>query len=106
MAVHVKLDAVIDTAQPAFLIAAEEQRRGTMRAALVEQAKPSFRVPEQHKIFAKKTHPLRWAVALGDLVAEGRRNPVAPHQLAHWRSGTNASQHLVVFSRQHRMFPP
>ncbi len=93
----VEFQAVIDAAQPALLVAAEEQRRGAMRAALVEQADAAVGVAEQHQVLAQEPHAHRRRVRLGDLMGERRRNPIAAHQFAHRRAGADAGEQFVFF---------
>jgi len=68
LAIHVEFQAVIDAAQPIFLVATVEQRCGAMWAALVEQPDASLRVAEQHQVFAEQPHAHRRTVGLRDML--------------------------------------
>ena len=48
----IELPAVIDAAQPTFLVAAEEQRCAAVRTILVQQADASVRVAESDEVLA------------------------------------------------------
>jgi hypothetical protein len=54
---HVELPAVVDAAQPAFLVAAVIQVRAAMRAAPVEQPDPAVRVAEGDQFLAHDRDP-------------------------------------------------
>ena len=58
-AVDVELPAVVDAAQPALLVAAEEERGAAVRAELVEQPDPALRVAEGHQVLAQQLHAHR-----------------------------------------------
>jgi hypothetical protein len=90
---------VIDAAQAAFLVAAEEQRGGTVRTALVDEADAALRVAEGDQLLAQQLHPHRRTIRRGKLIAEQRRNPITPHELPHRRAGTGPRQQLIVFAR-------
>ena len=98
VAVDVELPAVIDAAEAALFIAAEEQRRGAVRAVLVEQADAALAVAEHDEPLAHQLHAHRRIVGLGDVVRKARRDPVAAHQLAHRRAGPDAGEAVVVFA--------
>src|SRR6185312_2039231 len=53
IAFDVEFPAVIDPAQAAFLVAAEEQRRGAMRAALIDEADAALRIAESDELLAE-----------------------------------------------------
>src|SRR5262249_61265894 len=75
----VELPAVIDAAQPALLVAAEEQRGATVRAAMVDHADAALAVAEGHKLLAQQHQADRRAVA-AYLPRPHRRDPLrAPH---------------------------
>src|SRR5437660_5063884 len=95
LAGHVVLPAVIRTAQPVLLVAAEPERYAAMRAELVDESQPVLRVAERDQALAQDLHPYRWAVGLRQLFGEQRRQPVAAEKLAHRRIGARACQQLV-----------
>ena len=101
-ALHVVLPAVIDAAQPAFLIAAEEKIRATMRARRLDQPDAASRITEGEEIFAEHAHPQGRAIGLRQLARQRHRQPVAPEVLAHRRAGAGARQNFVVGRGQHR----
>ena len=72
VAVGVEFPAVIDAAQAAFLVAAEEQRRAAMRAIRVDQADTPLRVAEGDQVLAEQAHAHRRAVALRQLRGQRR----------------------------------
>jgi hypothetical protein len=61
---HVELPAVIDAAYPALLVAAEEQRRAAMRAAMVHHAHLAGAVAERDQLLAEQLEAQRRPVAL------------------------------------------
>ncbi len=61
---NVELPAVIDAAQPALLVAAEEQRGAAVRAAMVHHADAARAVAEGQKLLAQQHEAGRRAVAL------------------------------------------
>ena len=54
VAVDVDLPAVIEAAQPAFLVAAEHKRGAAVRAVLVEHAEPAVAVAKRHQVLAEQ----------------------------------------------------
>src|SRR5207244_9715211 len=96
LAGDVVLPAVIGTAQPALLVTAEPERDAAVRAELVDEAEASLRIAERDHAFAEKPEPHGWAVGPGQLLAEERRQPVAPEELAHRGAGIGANQELAV----------
>jgi hypothetical protein len=58
----VELPAVIDAAQPAFLVAAEEQRGAAMRAAVIENTDPPGTVAKSDQSLAEQHQTQRIAV--------------------------------------------
>ena len=65
VAFDVEFPAVIDAAQPAFLVAPEEQRDAAMRAEFVDQADAAVAVAERDEILAEQSDAHRRAVRLG-----------------------------------------
>src|SRR5579862_3025461 len=105
IAVDVEFPTVIDAANAAFLVAAEEHRGGAMGTALVDEADAAIGVTECDEVLAEELHAHRCAVGLGDLAREQRRDPIAPHQRAHRRARPGPRQALILFPRQHRSHP-
>ena len=85
VAFDVELPAVIDAAQAAFLVAAEEQRGAAVRAAMLHDADPAVGVAEGDQLLAEQHQPHRLAVGL-ELRRETGGNPVFAHQVAHRRA--------------------
>ena len=100
VASNVVFPAVIDAAQAALLVAAEEQRGATMRAALVHHTHPARAVAEGDELFAKQHEAQRVAIAL-ELRRLQRRQPVLPHQLAHRRAGADLREFRAFDRRGH-----
>ena len=63
----VELPAVVDAAQAAFLVAAEEQRRTPVRTEGADRANLAVGVAKDHHVFAEKSQAHRVAVALREL---------------------------------------
>jgi hypothetical protein len=97
----VKLPAVIDAAQPAFLVAAEKERGAAMRAIFVEEPDPPLAVAKGDEVLAQEPHPHRRSIGLGDLAREECRDPVAPHRVAHRAALPHPGDQLVFLARQH-----
>ena len=95
-ALNVELEAVIDAAQTALFVAAEEQRRGAVRTALVQKPNAAAGVAEKHEVLAQQPHADRRRVGFGDLMREGCGHPIAPHQFAHRRARAHAGQAFIV----------
>jgi hypothetical protein len=58
---------VVNAAQAAFFIAAEEKRRAAVRAVFAEQTNFSFAIAKRDQIFAEQTDADRRAVGFKDL---------------------------------------
>jgi hypothetical protein len=86
--------AVIDAAQAAFFIAAEEQRGAAVRAAVVEHADPPCAVAEGDQSLAQQHQGKRVAVG-SQLRRQAGRHPVLSHQRAHRGTGANTRQQFV-----------
>src|SRR5262249_58775345 len=84
-AADVELPAVVDAAQPALLVAAEEERGAPVRAILVEQAHPALGIAEGHQVLAQKLDPDRWPVWLRQVPRDQRGDPVPTHGGPHRR---------------------
>lgn len=105
VAVHVEFPAMIEAAQPAFLVAAEEQRGLAVRAELAEHADPPVRVAIGDQILAEKPDPDRRAITLDELLGEQGGRPVPPHQLPHRGIALDPREDLVLLLRQHDGLP-
>src|SRR6185437_11721726 len=98
--VDVVFPAVIDTANAAFLIAAEEERGAAMRAAMIHDADAASRVAEGDQLFTEEHEAHR--VAIGDeLTGFERRQPIMAHEIAHRRARTDSAQDLGILQRRH-----
>ena len=53
------------------------------------------------ELLAQDPHLDRWPIRRRDLLGEERRDPVAPHQLAHRRPRHGPGDQLVFFLGQH-----
>jgi hypothetical protein len=98
-AVSVELDTVVGAADPVFLVAAEIQRDAPVGAELVDQAGAAVGIAKRQELFAKQPDPNLRAVGLRDLARLQGGDPVAAHQGAHGRAGTDAGEgfrHLLV----------
>ena len=101
VAFDVEFPAVIEAAQPAFLVAREQQRGAPVRAVFVEHAEAALAVAEHHEILAEQAHLDRRAVGLGHLLGQAGRDPVAAHDLAHRRVALDAAQQIVFLRGHH-----
>jgi len=93
----VVLPAVVRAADAALLVAPEEKRCAAMRAEFADQPRASLRVAKSEQALAENLHAHRRAIGLGDFRQQHHRHPVAPHQVAHRRSGARAHQQLCGF---------
>lgn len=96
----VELPAVVDAADAARLVAAEEQRGAAMRAAMVHHADLARAVAEGDQLLAEQHQAERRAVR-GQFRRHAGRDPVLPHQLAHRRAGAGMDQDLAVALGRH-----
>jgi hypothetical protein len=94
---HVVLPAVIDTAQPAILVAAVHHRRAAMCAGVRQQADATFRVAKCDEVFAKKLDALRLPIGL-EILRGKEWYPIEAHQLAHRRLRADAHERFIVFA--------
>ena len=104
IAFDVEFPAVIDAAQPAFLVAPEEQRDAAMRAEFVDQTDAALAVAERDEVLAEQPDAHRRAVGLGDLRRQAGGDPIPPHRIAHRRPGPDAGDQFVFLRWQHRDF--
>ena len=96
---------MIDAAQPALLVASEEQRRAPVGAQLLEHPDPAVAVAERHQRLAQQLDAKRRAVGLE--LGRGRgRQPVAPHEVPHRRARPDPGNAFIVLARQHPRLPP
>ena len=98
---HVEFPAVIDAADPALLVAAQEQRRAAVRAAMIHDADPALAVAKGDQLLAEQHQAKRRAAAL-NLGGHQRGDPVFPHQLTHDGAGPDPSQFNAFDRRCHR----
>src|SRR5262249_13812209 len=88
----------------AFLVATEEQRGAAMRAAVVHHADAAGAVAKRDQLFAQQHQAHRRAVAL-EFRGLRRRQPVAAHQVAHDRAGTDLREFPAFALGGHRESP-
>src|SRR5712692_4573967 len=100
-AVHVELPAVVDAAEPAVLVPAQEEGGLPVRAPLVEQSDAAPRIAEGHQLLAQQLDAHGRTIGLGQLPRQERGDPVPPHRLAHGGATADAGDSLVVFACQH-----
>ena len=101
IAVAIEFPAVVDAADAALLVAAEEHRRAPVRTIRVDEADDSVGVAEREEVFAQKPHAHRRAVLLGQFLRQGGGNPVAAEQFAHGRSASHARDPFVILRLEH-----
>ena len=94
----VELPAVIDAAQPAFLVAAEIERGAAVRAQFVQQADAAVGVAERDKVLAEQADAGGGTIGFGDFLGQQGRNPIAPHGIAHRRARPNPGDEFVVLA--------
>ena len=68
VAAHVHFPAVVNAAQAALFVAAEEKRRAAVRTVLVEQTDPALAVAKGDEVFTEQAHADRRAVWLGNFL--------------------------------------
>src|SRR5581483_10217546 len=102
----VEFPAVVDAAQPAFLIPAEKQTGTAVRAMVLYQPHLAARITKSDELLTQNERPHWLAVWRRQLAGQQHRQPVLAHQLAHRRAGPDARNQLVVFSAQHSYFAP
>ena len=100
----VVLPAVIDAADPAFLVAPQEQRGAAVRAAMVHHADPALAVAKRDQLLAEQ-HQAHGRAVAHELRGQGRGDPVAPHQLAHHRAWADARELRAFLRRRHPILP-
>src|SRR5262249_3127421 len=102
---EVEFPAVIRAPQPAFLVAAEPERDTTVSTELVDQTVAAEAVAKRHQPFRQNFDPHWRAIVCGELFSEQHRQPVAPEQVAHRRTGTGLGDCFVLLLPQHRSSP-
>ncbi len=100
----VEFPAVINAAQAAFLVAAEEQRRAAMRAVRIDQADGAVRIAKGDEVLAEEPYAHRRAVTLGDFAREAGRLPITPQPFARRLPRADMHQPSLIF-RVHRVSP-
>ena len=96
-----ELPAVVHAAQPAFLVAPEEQLGQAVRAMRVQQADLPAGVPEGDEVLAHQPNPHRRAIRRRQLLAQKRGLPELPEQATHGSAGADAGEDLIVCRIQH-----
>ena len=98
---HVDLPAVIEAAHAVPLDAPERQRGAAVGAELVEEADPAVLRAEGDVVLAEEAH-LRRCLPVHEMRRERERDPVVlAHEPAHRCVAVDASQQLVLRSRDH-----
>jgi hypothetical protein len=105
-AVGIHLPAVIEAAQPAFLVPTVDQARLSVRAELADQADAALGVAVGDQLLAENAHPDRLALRLLDLLGQADGQPVGAHQPAHRGVARDAAEDLVLGLGEHRAGPP
>ena len=100
LAADVEQPAVEGAAQAAVLQPAKGEIGAAMRTGAADQAVAALAVLEDDEVLAEQPHRLDRPVA-GELVDQRRRLPVAPHQRARGRAGSDAGDEIVLFLAQH-----
>jgi hypothetical protein len=100
-AVGVVLPAVVNAAQAALLVAAEEKVGAAMCTRGLDQPDATLRVAERDQALAHHLHADRRTVRFRQLARQRHRQPEAPEVLAHRAAGTGAHQQLVLCAAQH-----
>ena len=100
LAVHVEQPAVKRAAQAAILEPAVGEVGAAMRTVAAYQAIAATIVPEDHQILAEQADRFDRPVAV-QLRDQGRRLPIAPHQVAGRRARAGARDEIVLFLAQH-----
>src|SRR5579883_671010 len=87
-------------AQPAILESSEREVGAAMSAMAIDQAKASLIVAKQHQVFTEQFHGAHRARSL-ELIKQGRRLPILPHQLAAWVFRPGAGDQVVLLLAHH-----
>ena len=95
----IDLPAVIQASEPAFLVAAEGERRAAVRTMQVEHAQAAGAVAERHEFLAQHANGQGSAIGLRDFLREARRDPVRAHEPSHRRVALDPREQVVVFAR-------
>ena len=98
---HVVLPAVVDAAQAAVLVAAEEEVGAAVRAAGLDQADTAIARAEGDQVLSHHAQTNRWRVRRRQLARERHGQPVPAEILAHCRARTCANEKLVVRRGKH-----
>ena len=96
-AVDVEFPAVIDAAQPQFLVAPEPQGGAAMRTEFIDEADPAGAVAKPDQLFSEKLHAHRRAIRRRQFARMQRRDPVSPQYVAHRGPWSDSGHQLVVF---------
>ena len=99
-AVDVELPAVIDAAQPAFLVAAEKQRGAPVRTILVQEPDLALGVAERDEVLAQQPDPHRRASGSAISRAAARESNMASWS-GHRSIPFHPGDELVFLARQH-----
>ena len=103
---RVELPAVVDAAQPVFLVSSEEHRGAAVRAGVLDDADLAGRGPETDEVLTQEAQTYRRAVRLRNLGGHQRRNPVLAHEVAQERAGPDLRQDVVVCLAEHAVESP
>ena len=97
----IELPAVVNAAQPFFLVASEEQRCAAVRAGVLDDAGGAGGDSETDHVLAQQTQSLRRTVRRSELVRPEGRDPVLAQEVAHQRPWPDAGKDIVVLFGQH-----
>ena len=101
----VVLPAVVVAAEPALLVAAEEERRAPVGAVLGDEADVAVGIAEGDEVLAEEADALQGAVALRQVAGGQEGGPELAEEGAHGCAGTDPREEFVVNGCQHSVLP-
>src|SRR5438552_32729 len=101
VAARVELPAVVDAADAALLVAAEEEVGASMGADGLDETDAVVAVAKRNELFTENRDAHRRPVTFRDLAREEHRDPEPAEQLSHGRLGPGPREQLVVFRAEH-----
>ncbi len=105
LAGDVEFPAMIRTAQTAFLVAPEPQRRTPVGAQFIHQPESSFGVAKGDEFFRQQLHAHRRTVGFWQFVCKQCRDPVTAENCPHRRAGPGLGDQIISFFSQHQHYP-
>src|SRR5581483_8417206 len=99
--VHVDLPAVVEAADPALLVSAEEEGGLTVGTTLFHDADMTVAVAKCNEVLAEEPDADWVTVRLRQLLRETTRHPCPADELAHWGPGPGSHDQFCIFHRQH-----